>query len=211
MVTRLRVQLAVMGCTETDEDEFSPKVCSGRGECGPNNSCICEIRYTGYNCLDYNKSYHAGECNQHTSSTFVLVQGQLSIQLIINSALKLPTLHKRYFFCCRSVGDLLRRCIYLTCAAANLLLRSVQTIEKSFLPQSLSNNNTEVTLLRCVPCVSSPSRLLHSTRIASPAMGLLPDVSILPVTDDVRLASRLFLGGGKSSFYSTLLHSKFNW
>lgn len=50
-----------MGCTETEDDEFKPAVCSGRGECGPNNSCICEIRYTGDNCLDYNKSYHAGE------------------------------------------------------------------------------------------------------------------------------------------------------
>lgn len=60
MVTRLRVHLADMGCTDSDDDEFS-KVCSGRGECGPNNSCICEIRYSGEQCLDYNKSYHAGE------------------------------------------------------------------------------------------------------------------------------------------------------
>lgn len=60
MVTRLRVHVAEMGCTETDDEDFK-SVCSGRGECGPNNSCICEIRYTGSNCLDYNRSYHAGE------------------------------------------------------------------------------------------------------------------------------------------------------
>lgn len=75
MVTRLRVHLrADMGCS--DEDEFNPKVCSGRGECGPNNSCICEIRYTGDNCLDYNKSYHAGKKILFNAlSHFVLLQG----------------------------------------------------------------------------------------------------------------------------------------
>lgn len=63
-----------MGCS--DEDEFNPKVCSGRGECGPNNSCICEIRYTGDNCLDYNKSYHAGKKILFNAlSHFVLLQG----------------------------------------------------------------------------------------------------------------------------------------
>lgn len=59
MVSLLRI--SDMGCTETEDEAFSSAVCSGRGECGPNNSCICEIRFTGENCLDYNKSYHAGE------------------------------------------------------------------------------------------------------------------------------------------------------
>lgn len=58
MVTRLRVHVADMGCTENDDDAF--KTCNNHGECGPNNSCICEIRFTGENCSDYNKSYHAG-------------------------------------------------------------------------------------------------------------------------------------------------------
>lgn len=60
MVTLLR-ELTNMGCMETEDDEFKPTICSGRGECGPNNSCVCEIRYTGDNCLDYNKIYHAGK------------------------------------------------------------------------------------------------------------------------------------------------------
>lgn len=60
MVARL-LRVSTMGCSEADDDELSPAVCSGRGECGPNNSCICEIRYSGDNCLDFNKSYHAGE------------------------------------------------------------------------------------------------------------------------------------------------------
>jgi hypothetical protein len=52
-----------MGCETNGDDGYTtnPSICSGRGECGPNNSCICEIRYTGDNCLDYNKSYHAGK------------------------------------------------------------------------------------------------------------------------------------------------------
>lgn len=50
-----------MGCSEAGGDEFKPTICSGRGECGPNNSCICEIRFTGDNCMDYNRSYHAGK------------------------------------------------------------------------------------------------------------------------------------------------------
>lgn len=62
MVSRLQKLVAVadMGCVETEEDGFDQKVCGGRGECGPNNSCICEIRFTGDNCNDFNKSYHAG-------------------------------------------------------------------------------------------------------------------------------------------------------
>lgn len=32
--------------------------CSGRGEC-LNGTCICEIRYSGDECHDYNISYHA--------------------------------------------------------------------------------------------------------------------------------------------------------
>jgi hypothetical protein len=63
MITRVRAHI-IMGCLESDDD-VDPSVCSGRGECGPNNSCICEIRYTGDNCLDYNKSYHAGESVKH--------------------------------------------------------------------------------------------------------------------------------------------------
>lgn len=75
MVTRLRkVHLADMGCSlpDNDEEEFNPKVCSGRGECGPNNSCICEIRYTGDHCLDYNRSYHAGTSDKLSTTLMVI-------------------------------------------------------------------------------------------------------------------------------------------
>lgn len=74
MVTRLQklVNVAEMGCEEKEENGFDHKVCGGRGECsGPNNSCICEIRFTGDNCLDYNRTYHAGKVEKNINSSNV--------------------------------------------------------------------------------------------------------------------------------------------
>lgn len=34
--------------------------CSGRGEC-LNGTCLCEIRYTGDECDNFNLPYHAGK------------------------------------------------------------------------------------------------------------------------------------------------------
>lgn len=69
MVTLLR-DFTNMGCETTEVgEEFNPTICGGRGECGPNNSCVCEIRYTGDNCLDYNKIYHAGKKCTHKLHT----------------------------------------------------------------------------------------------------------------------------------------------
>lgn len=84
-----------------------------------------------------------------------------------------------------------------------MLLRRIQTIKESILPQSVSNHNTKVSLFRRVPCVAAPRRLLHPTRISSALMGLLPDVSLLPVADDMCVARRLLLGRGKNATNSS--------
>lgn len=40
-----------------DDDSITP--CSGRGDC-LNGTCLCEIRYSGDECDNYNLPYHAG-------------------------------------------------------------------------------------------------------------------------------------------------------
>lgn len=62
----------------------------------------------------------------------------------------------------------------------------------------MSNNDAEVSLLRGVPRVASPSRLLHPARVSPALMGLLSDVGLLSIADDLRVAGRVLLGGGKS-------------
>lgn len=62
----------------------------------------------------------------------------------------------------------------------------------------MSHNDAEVSLLRGVPRVASPSRLLHPARVSPALVGLLSDVGLLPVADDLRVAGCVLLGGGKS-------------
>ena len=176
MVTRFQ-RFADMGCEETVENDFNKKVCGGRGECGPNNSCICEIRFTGENCLDYNRMYHAGELD----STLTQCNAWINRQLNFRS---------------RSVRNLLRRCFRVNRAAADLLLRRVQKTQKSHVSQSFSHHNTKVVVFRCVPGIVVASRILHPTRIRAAVMGLLPDVCFLPAADDVRVPCNLLLGWG---------------
>ena len=176
MVTRFQ-RFADMGCEETEENDFNKKICGGRGECGPNNSCICEIRFTGENCLDYNRMYHAGEL----IPTLTQCNAWINRQLNCHS---------------RSVRNLLRRRIRINCAAADLLLRRVQKTQESHISQSFSHHNTKVTVFRCVPGIVVASRILHPTRIRTAFMGLLPDVRFLPAADDVRVAGDLLLGWG---------------
>ena len=59
--------LIKMGCSEESSVESSAEhdvPCNGRGECvvGPkgNETCICEIKFTGDFCSNFNKTYHAG-------------------------------------------------------------------------------------------------------------------------------------------------------
>lgn len=102
----------------------------------------------------------------------------------------------------RSVSDLLCRCIYFVRSAAHLLFRRIQKIEESFLPQSVSNNHTKVSLFRRVPGVAATRRLLHSTRIGAALVGLLFNVGILSLADDLCVACRLLLGGGEIDYRS---------
>lgn len=44
----------------TDDDTITP--CSGRGDC-LNGTCLCEIRYSGDECDNYNLPYHASKFN----------------------------------------------------------------------------------------------------------------------------------------------------
>lgn len=70
----------MMACNELDDD--NPVVCSGRGECsgtGPNETCICEIKFTGDNCSNYNKTYYAG-----ISIVFYVVAFISLIQLLLS-------------------------------------------------------------------------------------------------------------------------------
>lgn len=64
----MKFGLMKMGCSlESNSDNSIP--CSGRGECvlGPkgNETCICEIKFTGDFCSNFNKTYHAGESYAH--------------------------------------------------------------------------------------------------------------------------------------------------
>lgn len=104
----------------------------------------------------------------------------------------------------RSVSNFLRRSIYLNRSASHLLFRRIQKIKKSILPQSMSNNDSKVSLLRCVPCVAIKSRILYPTRIKSTIMGLLFNVSLLSVADDMCIIDRLSMGRGKNSNASNL-------
>lgn len=104
----------------------------------------------------------------------------------------------------RSVSNLLRRRVRFDRSAADLLLRRIQAPQEPFLPQSLSNHHTEVSLLRRVPGVAPPSRVLHPTRIGS-ALGLLSHVSVLSVAHDVCVTSCLLLGGGDLKTFAVLI------
>lgn len=53
-------ELDMMGCS-TELGISRNDICSGRGECTPNGTCLCEIRYTGSECVDFNNTYHASE------------------------------------------------------------------------------------------------------------------------------------------------------
>jgi hypothetical protein len=59
---KMRLELMKMGCAD-DEHNNSEMPCNGRGECaGPkgNETCICEIKFTGDFCSNFNRTYHAG-------------------------------------------------------------------------------------------------------------------------------------------------------
>jgi hypothetical protein len=70
-----------MSCSELIELD-SNQVCSGRGECvlGPkgNETCICEIKYTGENCSNINDFYYRG-----MSIVFYVVAFISLVQLLI--------------------------------------------------------------------------------------------------------------------------------
>lgn len=52
------------GCAD-EESNINEIPCNGRGECvlsiKGNETCICEIKFTGDFCSSFNKTYHAGE------------------------------------------------------------------------------------------------------------------------------------------------------
>lgn len=61
----MRFELMKMGGCAEDDSKTNELLCNGRGECvlGPkgNETCICEIKFTGDFCSNFNKTYHAGE------------------------------------------------------------------------------------------------------------------------------------------------------
>ena len=74
----MRFELMKMGGCADDESNTNEIPCNGRGECvlsaKGNESCICEIKFTGDFCLSFNKTYHAGEFTAHLHSlTFELI------------------------------------------------------------------------------------------------------------------------------------------
>lgn len=99
---------------------------------------------------------------------------------------------------CRCVGDLLCSRVRFAGPALDLLLRIIQKIEKSILPQSLSNNDPEVPLLRSVSGIAPSCRLFHTTWISTAVMGILFDVCLLSITYDLCVACGLLLGRGKN-------------
>jgi hypothetical protein len=59
----MKFGLEKMGCS-IESSSANDIPCNGRGECsGPkgNETCICEIKFTGDFCSNFNKTYHAGE------------------------------------------------------------------------------------------------------------------------------------------------------
>lgn len=82
-----------MGCTDVDEDN-KYSVCNGRGECtGPNETCICEIKFTGENCSKYNSTYLVS-----ISSVFYVVAFISLIQLLICCFAEYKRLKQPSFF-----------------------------------------------------------------------------------------------------------------
>ena len=83
----------MMGCNDVDDDN-KYSVCNGRGECtGPNETCICEIKFTGENCSKYNSTYLVS-----ISSVFYVVAFISLIQLLICCFAEYKRLKQPSFF-----------------------------------------------------------------------------------------------------------------
>ncbi|CAH1717721.1 unnamed protein product [Chironomus riparius] len=88
----MRLEL-MMGCNDVDDDN-KYSVCNGRGECtGPNETCICEIKFTGENCSKYNSTYLVS-----ISSVFYVVAFISLIQLLICCFAEYKRLKQPSFF-----------------------------------------------------------------------------------------------------------------
>lgn len=84
-----------------------------------------------------------------------------------------------------------------------MLFRRVQATKAAIVLQSVSNNDTKISLLCGVSRVANASVFFHATRDDSTSMDLLSDVCLLSTLDDMCVAHRVLLGGGK--FYKISL------
>ncbi|KAG5685011.1 hypothetical protein PVAND_014214 [Polypedilum vanderplanki] len=122
----MRLEL-MMACNEADDDI---PVCNGRGECiGPkgNETCVCEIKFTGDNCDYYNKVYLLS-----ISSVFYVVAIISIIQLLIccfaeYKRLKQPSLSKAFRITTQ-------KCLYFVVFVASLLRACYFTNPESAMP-----------------------------------------------------------------------------
>jgi hypothetical protein len=78
-----------------------------------------------------------------------------------------------------------------------MLFCRVQATKAAIVLQSVSNNDTKISLLCGVSRVANASVLLHETRDDTTSMDLLSDVCLLSSIDDMCIAHRVLLGGGE--------------
>lgn len=144
--------------------------CSGRGDC-LNGTCLCEIRYSGDECDNFNLPYHAG--NVHCFQFVLLLL--LFIYFIITNVYCLLTV---YFVCLfqqqkqqKSIGHNRKRCFICILfrgspihrTIANMLYGRISTTKAAIIVEGAAIDNTEITVFCCIHSGTITWCLLHNT------------------------------------------------
>lgn len=151
-----------------DDDTITP--CSGRGDC-LNGTCLCEIRYTGVECDNYNLPYHA-------SKLIVICSRVHTYQLKPKTIdVRQPATHDchyyhliRVFFLCLFIWSLIRRIIcflfrgrIINDPIINMLCGGISTIETAIVSTGTSIDHTKTVVFCCICCSSITWCLFYNT------------------------------------------------
>lgn len=127
----------LMGCSSITIGETSPETreqCSGRGDC-LNGTCLCEIRYSGEDCLGFNLPYHAG-----ISAVFYFVGFVSLVQLLICIIAEYQRLKQPSFFgaCRLTTQKLLYFFVFIAAVLRGAYFTTPEKMQPAWVPYLMS-------------------------------------------------------------------------